>query len=135
GFPETGINAIFRDHEGAIWIGTRVGLWRWQSGRTETFLTDPPAEIYSITENSKQQIVVASNSRHPILYLSGGKPQSLEMPASDLSIPARLVMGHSDGSIWIGSFSGVARVNNGQVQRLTSHQGLSGSAVQALLEE
>lgn len=133
GLPDSGINAIFEDHDGNIWVGTRGGLYRWRAP-LESFLTNPATEVYSIAEDERHQLVIACNATSRLMHFSDGKLE----PFGGLpeSMSARVLMTGRDKTIWIGTFSeGLAYIRNKQAHYITRKDGLSGSAVQALLED
>jgi signal transduction histidine kinase/ligand-binding sensor domain-containing protein len=136
GLPAAGINAIFQDHQGNLWIGTRRGLCRWSPGKPETFLTEPPTEIYSITEDSQHRLVIACSGPSKLRYLSNGTfLPLLELPP-EVDSNVRAVIGHRDGSIWAGTFSsGLIQFSENGLNRFTRMDSLSHSTIQTLLED
>jgi ligand-binding sensor domain-containing protein/signal transduction histidine kinase len=136
GLPDNGVNAIFRDYRGSLWIATRRGLCRWKPGKPELFLTSPDNEIYSITEDAKHRLVIACSAQARLLRFSDGRFEPLISPQASSPIAARVVMGDREGSIWVATYSdGLARIYDGQVQRFSRKEGLSGSTAQAILED
>jgi signal transduction histidine kinase/ligand-binding sensor domain-containing protein len=135
--PDQGVNTIFRDHTGTLWIGTRRGLCRWENGKVSAFLTEPATEIYAISEDSSHRLVIACNAPARLMYLAGDTFLPLDVSHTGGSpIAARVLLGDRDGSIWIGTFSdGLAHVHHGNVHWYSHRDGLSGSIVQALLQD
>lgn len=133
--PNSGVNVLYRDRHGALWIGTRRGLCRWRPPDWSVFLTNPPSEIYSITEDSGGRLLITCSGRDRLLYFDGTGFSPLNLARSDLSIP-RAILAPTDGSLWLGTFSqGLTYVKNEVVDHLTARDGLSGSIVQALLQD
>jgi ligand-binding sensor domain-containing protein/signal transduction histidine kinase len=137
GLADSEVNAIYRDHDGVLWIGTRRGLCRWHPNKVDCFLTDPPTEIYSITEDVvRKRLVIACDRAPQLRYFENGQFRPLEMPQRDQALEPRVVLADRRGDIWVGMFSqGLAQIHEGQVSRFASREGLSGSSVQALLED
>jgi ligand-binding sensor domain-containing protein/signal transduction histidine kinase len=63
--PGSKIQALFADHEGALWIGTNGGLARWVDGKVQTLpVTDPlaRASVLSIMEDGEGDLWVGTEA-------------------------------------------------------------------------
>jgi len=136
GLPDSRVTSIFEDRKGSLWVGTRGGLCRWSPGRPEVYLSSPPVEIYGVTEDDSGHLIVTTSGNPSVLRLNGGRFE----PALHLSVRAgifpRIALRDRDGTIWMGTVSeGLLRVRNATVDRFTRKDGLSGSGIDALLED
>jgi len=134
--PDAGVNAIFEDRFGNLWVGTRRGLCRWSSGKAELFLNNPGVEIYSILEDGQGRLLVTTNGSPSILRLTNGRFEPVFTSGYDSSLSARVAITDRDGNTWLGTFSqGLLRMHDGRVDQFTRTDGLSGTGVQAILED
>ena len=135
GFKSRHITCLFEDSVHRIWVGTREGLlvrtgedWLVESaGRLDTIL--------AITEGSNGVIQVGTQSSGLWeLPPSGGmlEHRSSEGLPSDT---ARLLLTDSDGILWIGTPSGLARWKGVQKTVFRTRQGLPDDDIRQLLDD
>lgn len=73
GLSSNSVNAIYRDSKGFLWIGTNLGLNRYDGYQIKTFKGDPTNEksiadnyIYSITEDADSLLWVGTRSGYSV---------------------------------------------------------------------
>jgi ligand-binding sensor domain-containing protein len=134
---EHAIRAIFEDHEGNIWIGTRGlrGLRRLSKGK---FLPYGPPEglpaerIWSIIER-KDGSVWAGGGLGALARFEDGAVAPLPSLGSHA---VRTLFEASDGSLWVGSEGGgLLRLHGGRIEAYTTRNGLPSDTVWALQED
>jgi signal transduction histidine kinase/ligand-binding sensor domain-containing protein len=139
GLPERPGLRMGKDANGAVWIGTSIGLHR-RAANKATFETISGLSfaIEDVTEDGSGRIIVP----HPTgLFTSAGGP----MPQPDDPVLRRAhgtrLLRDRDGYLWIGTRGhGLVRFRDGKdgkavFDRLTSEDGLSADSVLALFQD
>ena len=141
GLPSTSsVRILFRDHEGALWIGTSAhGVARVYDGKVSVFTHVNGLsgnQVNAFFEDREGTIWIAtadgldSFRQLPVvpMTLGGG---SLRTPNPVSIVAAR------DGSIWIGSDDGLYRWRDGRVTiyRTRTHPQLPDGAIQSLADD
>src|SRR4029077_16161449 len=110
-------HSMLRDRNGGLWIGTEnQGLLHVHQGRTDLFvrsdgLTDDYVE--NLFEDREGNIWVAT-----VDGLDLFRDYAVPTISAQQGLPNHLasVLAAKDGSVWIGSFHGLASLNNGQIR-------------------
>jgi signal transduction histidine kinase/ligand-binding sensor domain-containing protein len=123
GLTDLFVRVVFEDHTGRLWIGTDGGLFRLDGDRF-TRIDDHPGvprmNVHSICEDRHGRLLVGGGG---LLVLSDDRTRTRYYRSSgdfaDNSI--RTIRETHDGSIWIGTISGLRRLAGG----LADNPGLS----------
>ncbi|HEX2454679.1 MAG TPA: two-component regulator propeller domain-containing protein [Vicinamibacterales bacterium] len=141
GLPSTSsVRILFRDHEGALWIGTSAhGVARVYDGKVSVFthvngLSGNQVNAFFEDREGTMWIATADGLdsfrqlRVVPMTLAGG---SLRTPNPVSIVAAR------DGSVWIGSDDGLHRWRDGRVTiyRTRTHPELPDDAIQSLADD
>jgi signal transduction histidine kinase/sugar lactone lactonase YvrE len=135
--PGTFIHAILHDRAGALWLGTHVGLVRYEHGVVTTFTTKdglPSDDVKTIIEEPDGRIWVGTfgglTSWHAGVLKSWTERDGL--PGG---VVRSLYRDH-DGVLWIGTYDGgLGRYKDGRFSRLTTREGLYDNGVFQILED
>jgi signal transduction histidine kinase/ligand-binding sensor domain-containing protein len=138
--PGSRVQALFTDHEGALWIGTNSGLARWAGGKVERLpLTDPLASssVLAIMEDREGNLWVGTETGglHILRderFRTFGAREGLSSDAT-----TAVVEDHS-GTLWVGTagngLNSVARAGIGleKVKAYTVRDGLLSDVILSL---
>jgi signal transduction histidine kinase/ligand-binding sensor domain-containing protein len=122
--------------DGAIWAGTEgAGLYRfsdesWVHHGAEDGLENP--FVWSVTEGPKGRVWAATWGGGVFLQEGGrfGRVPGME----EFRTPVPAVMHAKDGTVWMGSGSGLLQYDSGRVRRFGATEGLVSPDVRSLAE-
>jgi PAS domain S-box-containing protein len=134
GLSDEVVLPVFEDSTGAIWMGTAGGgVNRLKGGIVRSFSKKDglgKGIVFSVTEDRSHVIWAATREGVSRFDKGRWKPVPMQLPGGIQSLyPAR------DGSLWIGTRSGLARWSAGEMSVLTTRDGLSNNNVLSLYEE
>ncbi len=134
GLPSNHINAIAKDHDGIMWIGTENGL---------CFLKDSKIEVIEALKKSK-----TAEDGVPIRFIFEDKSHSLWLATQDgvikynreTSVKYNKANGFTDkrvfsiaqdakGNIWLGTDEGIFRYNFTKFKKIDENNGLSANNI------
>lgn len=103
GLPTSTIYTILQDHQGYIWLGTSVGLCRYDGFKFEVFTVREGLsnnDVFELYEDSQHRLWIISLGE--LCYYKNGefKTITLKDPALNYSKTNDIVE-HSDSSIWL----------------------------------
>jgi hypothetical protein len=117
GLPINGINAIFVDHVGAVWITSSALVMRWMNGIATAF-TDKdgmPAEpIYSITEDNEHTLWMGSNGGG-LVRMKDGKITRYIHKQGLYDNVVYVILEDDENNLWMSSNRGVFCVSKSQL--------------------
>ncbi len=126
-------NSIYVDPKGVTWVATWWGLLRHDGGRSDWLQADGPARspIFAVAGDGAGGVLATTTEG--VARLRG---ESLRLEGAALRIQeAQAVLVDRAGVTWVGSMTGLARVEAGQRRTLTTADGLRANFVTALLED
>jgi ligand-binding sensor domain-containing protein/two-component sensor histidine kinase len=107
------VRVIFEDRDRNLWVGTDDGLFRLrgdslvrEDGRGEI----PSVAVHSIWQDREGRLLVGGSG---LLILSGGHAEYYSSTASLADNSIRTIRQTSDGAVWIGTISGLRRLDKG----------------------
>ena len=112
---------------GDVWIGTDGGVHRQTGDQIESFDTDDCKaleQIRAIVEGADGSIWIASGGQGMARYFAGVFDY-VELPGGAVGNKVRTMLADPDGSLWIGSETGLHHWRNHEVRTLTARDGLS----------
>lgn len=131
------INAVLADGQGGLWVVTAHGLATYEDGRWArmglpsawpvdgiAFLQRLPGDALALAGNSS--LVVMRGGR-AVMRLTAGK----ELPGSRI----QALLTDREGSLWIGTNGGLARLTDGKLQLFPAADPLAAASVLSLLED
>jgi|GEM_PF-7027665 len=135
GLPDDRVRTLLEDRDGALWIGTFNGLARMRGGKitrfgAETGLAD--GYVLSLHQDRRGTLWVATQSAG-LFRLQGDR--FVRGPAALAGQPIFRVTDDADGTLWVGTSRGLARVRGGRVFIFTTRHGLRGNTVFQALDD
>ncbi len=106
------VRVIHRDRKGTLWIGTDGGLFRMEGGRLVRVDGSggiPRFSVHAIREDRRGRLLVGGLG---LLVMDGVRTSFHTSPESLADNSIRAILPASDGSIWIGTISGVRRITS-----------------------
>ncbi|HUL11770.1 MAG TPA: two-component regulator propeller domain-containing protein, partial [Methylococcaceae bacterium] len=128
GLPDDLTTSLFEDDGGGLWVATRGGLARFEAGR---FVTVDRALGSDAAITGDAEHLWVSQKRGLLHFISGRLAE--EFPWPQLGSDGRagaLAVDRKRGGLWLGFYSGLAYLQDGQVRaRYTRANGLGGEHV------
>jgi len=134
GLPFKEISCLALGRSGEIWGCTSTGLARFQDGQWR---------VYQAGEPFKERQIAACQGSDNTLWMAGG-PTFTSWDGSVFtthklkSVPAdtamRALLCAADGSLWVGTSSGLVQVKDGEEHLYTSRSGLPENMINSLSE-
>jgi ligand-binding sensor domain-containing protein/signal transduction histidine kinase len=133
------ITSLLEDHNGTLWLSVfNQGLWQFRDGRFSRF-TEPamPPELngscHRLWEDRAGRVWVCAGFNKLFCREQQGW-REYSVPLDSAFPMLRSLAEETDGTVWAGSIrNGLYFVHEGQLTRITARDGLSDSAVDALL--
>lgn len=143
------IQAIYRDHDNVIWIGTGDGVFQYNPGHIgrraiRVFTTDdglPNNMISSIEQSNDGAIWFGSTGLYGYILPSGVSRYDGESITSftteDGLVSGRVfsILQTRDGYIWITARGGVSQFNGQEFVNFTSEDGLIGTHISSICQD
>jgi diguanylate cyclase (GGDEF)-like protein len=129
GLPDDRVRALAEDSAGGLWIGTYNGLARMAGGRVtrygpETGLADP--YVLSLHFDHAGTLWVGTQSAG-LFRLAGTR--FVPGPPALSAQPVFRISDDADGTLWVGTSRGLARLRSGRVSFFDARNGLRGNTV------
>jgi signal transduction histidine kinase/ligand-binding sensor domain-containing protein len=130
-------NAMYEDHEGALWFGTDRGVMRYKDGVRTRFTTRDGLA------GDDTKVIIGDQTGGLWLGSYGGLTQFRDgrftawIEADGLpGNTVRALKQDGDGTLWIGTYdSGLGRFRDGKFTRYTTKEGLFDNGVFQILED
>ena len=112
--PGESINGLHEGRSGRIWYSTQSGIkvrqgWDWKP------VTGPEFQATAMVE--ARDGTLWAFAQEGLFHLEGAKRTPYGMQGKILLDPLRALLEDSSGAIWVGLVGGVARIQNGKVER------------------
>jgi ligand-binding sensor domain-containing protein len=135
GLPDDRVRALFEARDGTLWAGTYNGLAQMRDGRFRSYgraegLPDP--YILSVFEDRRGTVWVGTQSEGLFRMVNG---RFVPGPRELARQPVFRMMEDADGTLWVGSARGLARIRGDSVFLFTTRHGLAGNAVYQALDD
>ena len=127
----TVVRRILQDHQGAIWIATDTGLFRYQNGQITRFgdqegLTSN--RVAAIAEDSRQRLWIGTRGGG-LFVRQNERFKPVDGPDSANNI--NVLVAHGD-TLWIGSQNGLRVYRDGKFSIYATKDGLATEPISAL---
>ncbi|HXB71083.1 MAG TPA: two-component regulator propeller domain-containing protein [Candidatus Acidoferrales bacterium] len=135
GRPGGGIQGLYENPKGVLWVHTRDGLWQWKPGPPKFFPV--PGDLRTsegLAEADDGTLLISTPNR--LRRLVDGKAEAYTLPGNIPNFHARRLLRDREGGLWIGTAAqGLIHVHHGRTDVFRQSDGLSGDSVQALFED
>jgi ligand-binding sensor domain-containing protein len=142
---QPGVNNLFRDRHGALWMGTMSAMVTGNPGsfRSVPLPTTSPQSLYypiqAFAHADDGTLLVGRaypDGKSHLDKFSDGHWTSYQVPGLDGSkTEVNVLRRLRDGSLWVGTTGGLYIVRNGQAEHYDVSDGLSGSTVEDIFED
>jgi ligand-binding sensor domain-containing protein/serine phosphatase RsbU (regulator of sigma subunit) len=118
------ITALETDKAGRIWIGTNVGLARWDPDKKEGYVFSQGDSlagnmITALYTDSQGKLWIGSEMKAGLTRHIPGSKEFKIIPIIEGAVP-KTISETSDGTLWVGTVSGLIAVRNDSVVRTVS---------------
>jgi len=132
------IQAMYQDAKGNYWLGTPNGLilWNQQTWRlftTENGLSSP--NVLSVAEDTAGDIWIGT-AGEGLNQIDGGGVRVFRKSADGLpGDTVTCLLTETNGTLWVGTGSGLARLKENHWTQFTSREGLVSDSISYLLDD
>jgi signal transduction histidine kinase/ligand-binding sensor domain-containing protein len=117
GLPDHGVESLFQDDRGRVWVSTVGGFGYLENDRFISISGVPGIAVHSIAEDTGESLWIANQNRG--LFRLSPRSEVQELPWAKLGrkdFAMALAADHLQGGLWLGfSRGGVAYFKDGQV--------------------
>jgi ligand-binding sensor domain-containing protein/signal transduction histidine kinase len=113
GLTDGFVRSIFEDRTGVLWVATDNGLFRKQDGQLKRIDNQPamPANAFhAVLEDHRGRIWAGAPSLYAII---NNQPREFKLDGTDSQNRVKSIVETEDGSLWIGTVSGLHRLRPG----------------------
>jgi PAS domain S-box-containing protein len=136
GLPHDFVNAVVEALDSTVWIGTPLGLSRLRHGHVTPLGAaegNPAQGVTSLLRTRSGDVLVGTTTG--LSVLRDGRVRPYDAPGI-AGVHVRALLEDSRGTLWVGTHgSGLLRVADHHVSRLTTKEGLGADLVRALYED
>jgi ligand-binding sensor domain-containing protein/signal transduction histidine kinase len=113
GLTDGFVRALWEDHAGVLWVATDSGLFRMKGERLERVDNRPemPANAFHGVLEDRRGRLWAGAAR--LYALINGQPREFKLDGTDSQNRVKSILETEDGSIWVGTVSGLHRLRPG----------------------
>jgi ligand-binding sensor domain-containing protein/signal transduction histidine kinase len=138
GLPQNSVLAIAQTKDGYLWLGTEVGLVRFDGVRFVTFDKKNTPEIRhnhvtALCAGRGGELWVGT--RGGLVRHLGGKFTAYGVGEGLAGESVRSLYEDAEGQVWVGTGGGLSRFRDGRFVNYTRREGLSGNNVRAILRD
>jgi signal transduction histidine kinase/ligand-binding sensor domain-containing protein len=136
GLVHNGINSLFFDRSGTLWIGTAKGVSTFKGGRFTTVpLTaeDAGLGVHFITQDRAGAIWIAARG---LIRVAGNDIQRFDTKSGLSNNAVRAIYEDRDSALWIGTYGGgLNRLKDGRFTSFSTRNGLIDNTVSMVIED
>jgi signal transduction histidine kinase/ligand-binding sensor domain-containing protein len=128
------VMSLYEDPDGALWVGSSTGVWRWKPGPRIHRIAEPITEWQSFAQgDDKSTVLVAVNN---IYQIAAGKVTEYPLRGTPSPLTASNLFRDRNGGFWIGTkVHGLVHSYRGKTSMFTHKDGLSSDSVLAVFED
>ena len=107
------VRSVLEDRRGQFWVGTDDGLFRLQGDRlvrVDGRAGVPAVAVHDIREDSRGRLWIGGSS---LLMLDGGRTEEYRLEGGSSEHRVKSILETRDGVLWVGTVSGLERLNPG----------------------
>jgi signal transduction histidine kinase/ligand-binding sensor domain-containing protein len=139
GIVTTRFQSLLFSKRGDLWLGGArpASLQRFRAGKLQTFALPHPADtIRAMTEDTAGQIWVGVTGRQLVRIGDDDRVIDESSRIAPVGKNVRLLQAAPDGSVWLScDQSGIARLKDGVLRRVTTHEGFLYDHIELMLPD
>jgi ligand-binding sensor domain-containing protein/signal transduction histidine kinase len=131
------VSAVYQDRKGALWVGTKKGLWRGEGHDWKTLTTADGLssdDVRAITDDAEGNLWIGTDNGG-LDRLRDGKFVSFHKSDGLPSEHISSVCMDGQGVLWVGTSGGLGRFQNGKWTRYTTANGLASDTIGYMIED
>lgn len=129
-----GVDGIYEDHKGGLWVAAETGVWRWKPGPPENYrLPRAAGRAHGLAEDDAGTLLLATSDG--LKQLVGRKIQNYALPGVPGQFRPSRFLRCKDGGLWLGSGQGLWHLHDGKTDGFGGADGLSGDVVDSIFED
>jgi signal transduction histidine kinase/ligand-binding sensor domain-containing protein len=129
-----GVEALYEDQKGNLWVPDEVGLWRWAPGAPQRYMFPHRGlQVRSLIEDDEGGLLMGTSEG--LKRLVRGKIQDYALPGVTGQFRPVHFFRSRDGSLWVGTHQGLLHLHQGKTDTFGVADGLSGDAVADIFED
>ncbi|MFT4114882.1 two-component regulator propeller domain-containing protein [Silvibacterium sp.] len=118
GLTDSFVRSVMEDSAGRLWVGTDNGLFRIEHDRAvrvDTSQVTLSLAVHAIYEDREHRVWVGGSR---LLMFSGGQVHAYRLQGAYSQNRVKSIVETSDGTVWVGTVSGLQRLRNGRFEAL-----------------
>ncbi|WP_158790726.1 sensor histidine kinase [Granulicella sp. L60] len=118
GLTDGFVRSVLEDRHGVVWVGTDNGLFQVKGGKVERVEMAEgigPLAVHVISEDRESRIWVGGSR---LLSITDGRQLFYGLPGSYSSNRVKTVLQTKDGTVWVGTVSGLERLVGQKFERV-----------------
>ena len=131
-----GVNALYEDSQGVLWVVGRDGVWRWRPGRPRFYpMPFGTSSVQNLGDAGDGTLLIPLPGR--LARFGGGKLEAQHpYPAPARNVAGVVLLRDREGGVWIGTDgAGVVHLHQKRADVFSQADGLSGDLVTSLFED
>jgi ligand-binding sensor domain-containing protein/signal transduction histidine kinase len=123
GLTDGFVRSVHEDRSGVVWVGTDNGLFQVKGSRVQRVEMPAgmgPLAVHVISEDQQSRIWVGGSR---LLSITQGKQLFYGLPGSYSSNRVKTVLETKDGTVWVGTVSGLERLSGQKFERVPEISG------------
>ena len=131
---QTGVEALYEDRRGTLWVGMQNGIWRWKPRAARFFpIAEDNFGVTSFAEDEQGQLLFGSYAGIRRVLDDGIAPYPSSAPC--YGWPVEGLFRDREGNLWVGtSEHGIVHIHgNGKIDVFSHLDGLSGDYTRRFL--
>ena len=138
GLPQTSVDSITQTSDGYLWVGTELGLARFDGVRFTVF---DRRHNPGLAANDIQRLLASRDgslwigTSNGLTHFAGGAFRTYTTRDGLSSDSISALCEGRDGALWVGTSQGLNRLRNGKVRVYQTADGLPDSSIKAILED
>jgi ligand-binding sensor domain-containing protein/signal transduction histidine kinase len=118
GLTDAFVRSIYEDSGGRLWVGTDSGLFLKEGDRlvrTDQSDTQGALDVEAIVEDHEHHILAGGSH---LIALGAGQNKEISLPGANSQNHVRSILTATDGTVWVGTISGLLRQVRGKFERV-----------------
>jgi signal transduction histidine kinase/ligand-binding sensor domain-containing protein len=118
GLTDSFVRSVLEDRRGVVWVGTDSGLFQVKGDKVQRIEMPAgmgPLAVHVISEDRQNRIWIGGSR---LLSITDGRPLFYGLPGRYSSNRVKTVLETKDGTVWVGTVSGLERLVGQKFERV-----------------